>query len=100
MNNPLILLNGSVDGNTQLVDCNASNVIVDTVKIAENSDDVIVRIFENSNCATNCRLTFGLNVSKAYKCDMLENVTQEIAVNNGGIDLAVKPFEIVTIKLK
>ncbi len=100
LNNPLILLDGQTDGTSQLVLCNADNVIVDTIKLAEDSNDVVVRLFENGNSVTNCRLTFGFDVVKAYKCDMLENVTEEIAVNDGGVDLTLKPFEIVTLKLK
>lgn len=100
LNNPLMLSDGSVKGCGRLVDCSASNVIVDTIKFAEDDNDVVVRLFENGNCTTNCRLTFFFGISKAYICDMLENPIEELAVNDGCIDLTVKPFEIVTIKLK
>jgi len=101
LNNPLVLVDGTAEGGNgvSLVSCDKDNVIVDTVKFAEGDDDVIVRLFENNNCTTNCTLTFGLDVLNAVKCDLLENGGETVAVRDNKISLTIKPFEIVSLKL-
>ena len=101
LNNPLVLVDGTAEGGNgvSLVSCDKDNVIVDTVKFAEDDDSVIVRLFENNNCTTNCTLTFGLDVLNAVKCDLLENGGETVAVRDNKISLTVKPFEIVSLKL-
>lgn len=101
LNNPLVLVDGTAEGGNgvSLVSCDKDNVIVDTVKFAEDDDGVIVRLFENNNCTTNCTLTFGLDVLNAVKCDLLENGDETVAVRDNKISLTIKPFEIVSLKL-
>lgn len=101
LNNPLVLVDGTAEGGNgvSLVSCDKDNVIVDTVKFAEDDDGVIVRLFENNNCTTNCTLTFGLDVLNAVKCDLLENGGETVAVRDNKISLNIKPFEIVSLKL-
>lgn len=101
LNNPLVLVDGTAEGGNgvSLVSCDKDNVIVDTVKFAEDDDGVIVRLFEDNNCTTNCTLTFGLDVLNAVKCDLLENDGKTVAVRDNKISLTIKPFEIVSLKL-
>ncbi len=101
LNNPFVLVDGTAEGGNgvSLVSCDKDNVIVDTVKFAEDDDGVIVRLFENNNCTTNCTLTFGLDVLNAVKCDLLENGGETVAVRDNKISLNIKPFEIVSLKL-
>lgn len=101
LNNPLVPVDGTAQSNSgvSLVSCDKDNVIVDTVKFAEDDNRVIVRLFENNNCTTNCTLTFGLDVLSAVKCDLLENDGEKVAVRDNKISLTVKPFEIVSLKL-
>ena len=100
LNNPLVLLDGKGDCELRLVECDKSNVIVDTVKFAEDDDSVIVRLFENNNCTTNCTLTFGFGAHEVRKCDLLENDGESVLVKDNSVRLTVKPFEIVTLKVK
>ena len=80
--------------------CDKDNVIIETVKKAEDSDCIVVRTYETWNKATNCTLTFPENVKKAYTTNILENKDEEIAISNGKAELSYRPFEIKTIKLE
>ncbi len=94
-----VLAGGALDASYLSVD--NDNIIIDTVKCAEDgSGDIIVRLYESKKAtvATKLHAAFGEGF-KAYACDMLENVKEEIAVENGAIDLAFKAFEIKTIRL-
>ena len=91
---------GSLPESFSLVSSSAENVVVDTVKKAEDSDETVVRMYENFNRRGSATLTFGVPFEKAFLCDLLENETQPLAVENNSVTLEVKPFEIITIKLK
>jgi len=78
--------------------CDAENIIIETVKKAEDSDDFIIRMYESHNSQTYMHLETGFEFEKAYLCDMLENNICEIESDGKCIDLDVEGFEIVTVK--
>lgn len=81
------------------VSCDADNVIVETVKKAEDSDAVIVRTFETWNKKTDCTLSFGRPIRKAFLTNLLENRDEPIVSHGDRIALSYKPFQIQTIKV-
>ena len=100
LNNPLVAINSGTVCDYSFVSVDADNVIVDTVKPAEDDDRVVIRMFENNNCTTNCTLMFGSDLLSACKCDLLENDGEQLEVSDNKIELTVKPFEIVSVKVK
>lgn len=79
---------------------NQANVILDTMKPAEDgSGDIILRLYESKKAAVTARVRCALG-TKAYLCDMLENVTGEIPVENGEMTLPFKAFEVKTVRIK
>ena len=78
-----------------------ANVILDTMKPAEDgSGDIILRLYESKKAATKAEVSLNFGAGKAYLCDMLENVTEEAAVNDGKIVLPFRAFEIKTVRIK
>ena len=90
---------GTCSESFSFVSCDRENIMIETVKKAEDSKDIIVRLFDAYNMTTDARIVFGFEIKKAYLCDLLENELEEISVNDGGVNLRVKNFEIVTLKL-
>jgi alpha-mannosidase len=87
-------------GQRSLFSVDAPNVIVETVKPAEDgSQDVVVRLYESMRTATRCTLKTSLPVSKAVQTNMLEDAVGELSLENGQIALDFRPFEIKTIRL-
>lgn len=79
----------------------AGNVIIETVKPAEDgSGDIIVRLYEAVRNATRCSLASSIPFVKAIEVNMLEVEGKEIKAKNGSIRLRFRPFEIKTIRLK
>ena len=77
-----------------------ANVILDTMKPAEDgSGDVILRLYESKKAAVTAKVRCALG-SRAYLCDMLENVREEIPVENGEMTLAFGAFEVKTVRMK
>lgn len=76
------------------------NVVIETVKKAENGDGIIVRMYESFNKRTNTVLKTGFDFKSVTLCDMMENDLKVVRAKNGSIPLTLKPFEIVTIKIR
>jgi len=79
----------------------APNIFIETVKPAEDgSGDVIVRMYEAKRTRTRCVLQVGLPVRQIFETDMLENQLRELEVREGRIVLEIKPFQILTLRIK
>lgn len=77
------------------------NVILETVKNAEDgSGDIILRLYECMNTYTPCRIELDMPVKRAYRTDMLENNSEELAVESGSIELCFKAFEVITVRIE
>ena len=88
-------------GQRSMLAVDADNVIVDTVKPAEDgSGDFIVRLYESMRTATTCRLTSSLPMRLAVETDMLENAMGPLDVSDGRVTLEFRPFEVKTVRLK
>jgi len=83
----------------RLVDVDAANVIVDTVKWAEDGDATILRLYEAGKTGTHARLTFGLTAARVDEVNMLEERAREIGRDVKSIELYFRPFEIKTLRL-
>ena len=92
--------NGTLFEEYSFVSCDKDNFIVETVKKAENSDDIIVRGYESYNKGTSVTLNFGFDVKEAILCDLLERDVEKLTVENNSVSFKAKPFEIITIKVK
>ena len=74
----------------------SENVICETVKNA----GVIVRLYECCNSRANVNLTLGFDFDDVYLTDLLENEERKLQKHGRTVNLTLKPFEIVTLKLK
>jgi alpha-mannosidase len=102
LNVPVLVVDGASAGPAQsLFSVDASNVIIDTVKPAEDgSGDVIVRLYEAMRTATRCTLTTRLPVRAAQQTTMLEAATGDLPYADGQTALSFRPFEIKTVRLR
>jgi alpha-mannosidase len=76
------------------------NLVIETVKKAEDSSDLIVRLYECHNARGRADIAFAMPPSAAFLCDMEENELAELDVVDGVVSLDYRPFEILTIKLR
>ncbi len=102
LNNPLKAIKLNRQGNItnkSFAFLDKNNVILETVKRSEMGDGTILRLYEcfGQETPTNLHLQ---NVSKAYLCDMMENILTELLIEDGVVKLKFKPYEILTVKCK
>ncbi|HEX7541884.1 MAG TPA: alpha-mannosidase, partial [Anaerolineales bacterium] len=74
-------------------------VVIDTVKKAEDSDAIIVRMYEAHGSRGKVTLTSSLPVKAAARVNLLEEEDEPLAWSNGSASFDVTPFKLVTIKL-
>ena len=87
-------------GTRTLFELNQSNVILDTIKPAEDgSGDLVLRLYETMGTRTVTKLKTTLPIQYVYLTDMLEKVILPLEHTIDGIDLEFGPFQILTIRL-
>lgn len=105
LNQPLVAVeqpahDGDLPAEWSLVNCSAENVLIDTVKKAEDSADVVVRAYEAYDRRTPAAVfRFGFPVGRAVLCDLMENELEELVVTGDSVTLPVGNFELVTLKV-
>jgi alpha-mannosidase len=77
----------------------ADNVIVESVKQAEEGSDVIVRMYEAHGSQARTGVHFGWNIGKVSEVNLLERGKDSLKVKNQRVNLKFAPFEIKTLRL-
>ena len=82
-----------------LVSVSRPDVVVETVKRAEDSKDVIVRFYESLRRRGPVTLTMSFDLARAEKVNLLEEQGEALTVEGRCVTLPLGPYEIVTLKL-
>jgi alpha-mannosidase len=100
LNIPPVVVPGEV-GQGSILASDAPNIILETVKLAEDgSHDLILRFYESKRMATRCTLTLGIPAQAALQTDMTEEGGEPLPMGFGNVALDFRPFEIKTVRLK
>jgi alpha-mannosidase len=82
-----------------LVACASPNIVVETVKRAEDGNGVIVRFYECRRIRGPVALTFGFPVTAAYRTNLLEENQAPLDVADNTVTYNTRAYEIVTLRL-
>jgi alpha-mannosidase len=101
LNAPLLPAYGNLPpGSSQsLVEIDTRQVIVEAIKRAEDSNAIVIRLYEAWGGSCRARIKTTLPAKRAWLCDLLERERTEIEVQNGELELDMTPFKILTLKL-
>jgi len=83
-----------------LVTCSAPNVVIETVKRAEDGDGIIVRLYESHRKRGAVTVRFAFAVGSAWETNLLEENQAELPVSDGEVSLKLRPYQIVTLRVK
>ncbi len=75
------------------------NVVIDTVKQAEDSGDTVVRLYENHNASAQAELTFAGRILDVRECDLMENEICAIPHGEHAVTVGMAPYEIKTLRI-
>ena len=93
---------GGLGAGNSLASSDDANLVLDTIKLAEDDDAVIVvRLYECHGARGTARLRFGWPVGKAMFCNLLEEDESEARVlEDGTVEVPYRPSQIVSLKLR
>lgn len=91
---------GTLPQKMSFISSDQDNVIVEVVKKAEDSDELVVRAYECFNKRTKVNFTFWKQIRKVAECDLLENEIKDIDSCCNNFYVEFKPYEIKTFKIK
>ena len=100
LNQPAYAVKGGVPGmQFSLAEVDRENIILETIKAAEDGEGTIFRMYESENAKTKVCLTVSRPFTKAYLCNLLEENEAEARVEENRILFTCNPYEIVTVKI-
>jgi alpha-mannosidase len=73
------------------------NIVLDTIKLAEDSGALVLRLYEAHGARGRAVVRLDLPFSRARRCNLLEDPGKELRVSERTIDLAYRPWEIITL---
>ena len=82
-----------------LFNIDRENVIIETVKRAEDGNGFVVRFYESLGCRGLVTLKSGFNIKSCSIVNILEQQQKQLEINNSEVKYEIKPFEIVTLRL-
>lgn len=104
-NNPLRLVGtpgtGAATYTFSFAATDAPNVALETVKKAETSDALVLRMFEHANRRAHATITFGMPVKSVRTVNLMEkDPSAPLPVQNNSVTIPFRPFEIVTLLIE
>jgi len=77
-----------------------AHLVLDTIKRAQDSDAVVLRLYEAHGRRGQATVRVALPFSSAVLCNLLEDELEPAVVNGQDIRVPYRPFQIITVKLK
>ena len=90
---------GTLAPEYSLVSSDQDNAVIEVVKKAEDSDAVIVRLYECYNRRTPVTLIFGKELTSVVECNMMEEGADPVEFTGNQATFEMKPYEIKTLKV-
>ncbi|HBG28098.1 MAG: alpha-mannosidase [Planctomycetes bacterium GWF2_41_51] len=104
LNDPIIVSKGFANSDKvqtleSMFKTDRENVIIETIKKAEDDNGFIVRMYESlgSRCAVN--LSAGFAIKSCFETDLIEQNKKQLEVKNNLISFNIKPFQILTLRI-
>ena len=74
-------------------------VVIETVKVAENGEGFIVRLYESRRERGLCELSSGISLDQVIRTNLLEEDLENLDVESDAVRLSISPYEIVHLRL-
>ena len=91
--------NGKASSEISFIKTDNPNIKIGTIKKAEDSDEVIIRIYEAWNKRSKFKLEFTKPIKSIIECDLMENKIGDAAYTGNTVSGIATPFEIKTYRL-
>ncbi len=92
--------NGSAKLPESFLKPDCDHIEITSVKKAEDSDCLVVRMYQTDGLAVNCKIRLADEIKEAAVCNLMEKEEEKLSIQNHCLTLDFKPFEIRTVMLK
>jgi len=105
LNDPLLAFTNSGDLDSgipsSLMCADCENIIIETIKAAEDGRGIIVRMYDSLRRRGTVTLHTGFTIAEARRTNLIEDDGEQIDIlpDGAGVRLAYSPFEIITLRL-
>jgi len=104
LNDPVILRRVRGEGPSStglgsLISVNMPNVIIETIKQAEDGRGLVVRLFENQRNRGKVTITTDFVLASAHHCNLLEENGEKVATQDHQVQVDIAPYQIITLRL-
>ncbi len=99
LNQPMTAIPGKLALGSTLA-LQGGHVELDACKKSEDGTALIVRFHEYAGAKGKVKLQFGFPVKEVRLCDLMERPEQTAALTDNGVELRVKPYEIISLRVK
>jgi alpha-mannosidase len=108
LNDPIIVYRQTMDHRPQtivhrspsMVRVSEPNVVIETVKRADDGNGIILRLYESQRKRGQVQVRFGFAVESAWETNLLEENESKLSIENDSIQLTLRPYQIMTLRLK
>ena len=105
LNNPLQVFSGSGENRNgpkrySMVEHDHRNIMIESVKKAEDNDDTIIRLYEFENRKTDVRLRLPRKAERIWLCNLMEENEILLAEDAQDVTVTAEPFGILTIRVE
>jgi alpha-mannosidase len=84
---------------TSLFSVSAPNVIIETIKRAEDGEGIIIRLYESQRKRGPVTVQCAFPLKQAWETNLLEENQSTLSVDKCSLHLELKPFQIITLRL-
>jgi len=85
--------------NKSFIKVGAESIIVETVKKAEDNNNMIIRLYEAHGVGTRTKIHFNFEAKIVQLVDIMEENAKLITLDGKSVELYFRPFEIHTLKI-
>ncbi len=105
LNHPLIAMpvsskEGGLPSAKSFIKVNPPSIIMSCLKKAEDSDDLILRVYESKGEKTEVNIDLDFSVEETAEVDLLERTTEPSSSVNSRLSFSIGPYEIKTFRVK
>jgi alpha-mannosidase len=99
MSSPIVWAGGSAEPRS-FASVDDPNLVLDTIKRAEDSDAVVLRLYEAYGARGTARVRLGFPFSSAAMCNLLEDEGEPLPASDGAIEVAYRPHQIISVMVR